>query len=82
MRKAQLAQDLDLVVTPNTDTAGRPLTDAIERQNRSLLKRRRKERTRGVRFVMLEKDIAALVTSPETTVDLSRRVELLSQPER
>ena len=61
VREAQLAQDLDAVAPAVADRRGRPLADAVDRQDRRLLEGRGVERARGVREVVLGEEQFHLV---------------------
>src|SRR5262245_12676578 len=81
MRKSHFAEQLDPVAAPRAIARRRPLADPVERQDRGLLERRRKERASGVGFVVLGEDVMLLVTSAEPSVHLSGQVQLLPEPE-
>src|SRR5262245_36062535 len=81
MRKVHLVSELDGVAAASPEASRRPFADAVERENGGFLERRRKERARRVRFVMRCEDQPLLVPAVETTLHLSRQVELLRQPD-
>ena len=64
-----------VVATTTTDAngGGRPFADAVEGEDRGLLKWRREEGAGGVRFVMLREDVAALVLVLQAGIELARR---------
>ena len=64
---------LQTVAAANADAGRGPFADAVERQNRGLVKRRGKERAGGVRLVMIGEDEAALVTGQFAACRRSRR---------
>ena len=82
MREPQLLQQLDLVAPPHRDAPGRPLSDAVQRQDGRLLEGGREEGARGVGLVVLEEDVATRVGAAEAPVELPGREELLLEPER
>src|SRR5262249_17738344 len=59
-----------------------PFADAVKRQDRRLLERRREERAGGVRLVMIGEDKLALVFVLQSLAHLAAEMELLLEPER
>ena len=56
MREPQLAQQFESVAAADADRRRRPLADAVHRDDRGLLERRRIERGGRVRFVVLAEE--------------------------
>ncbi len=61
MREAQFVGDIEPVAAAGAEAGGRPLADAVEREDRGLVERGRIERAGGVREVMLGEDDLLLV---------------------
>ena len=80
VRKADLVRQLDAVAASRAVGRRGPLADAVHRQDRRLLERRREERAGGVGFVMLREDDRLAVAPAQPTRDLARQAELLARP--
>src|SRR5262245_9979539 len=76
----KLLVDLDVVPAPDAHRCGCPLADAVDREDGRFLERRRKERARGVRLVMLAVENRSVIL--KRVADLSSGEELLLDPER
>ena len=72
MREAQLVRQLDPVAAPDAEARGRPLADAVQRQDRGLLERRREEGAGGVRLVVVGEDVACRGTRRRSPRSSSR----------
>ena len=81
VRKTQLAQHLDVRPTPYADRRGRPFANAVHRDDRGLLERRRVERRRGVRFVMVA-EVHFTLVAVEPLLDVGGHPEFLAEPQR
>ena len=63
---------LDSVAATDPVCGGGPLPNAVQRQDRRFVERRRKERARGVRLVVLGKDDLLPVAPVEPLGDFAR----------
>jgi hypothetical protein len=78
----QLAREPDLVARSDADCGGRPLPDAVEREDRCLGERAWEERARGMALVMAGKGERRLhATVPDSCPDDLLEVRLLFQPD-
>ena len=75
VRKADLVGQLEAVAASRAVGGRGPLADAVHRQYRRLLERRREERAGGVGFVMLRENDRLAVTPAEPPRDLARQAE-------
>ena len=72
VREPELVRQLDPVAPADAEAGGRPLADAVEREDRRLLERRREERAGGVRLVVLGEDEALGVLAARAPAVISR----------
>jgi len=79
--EADLVCERDPVPPPVAERRGGPLADAVEREDRGLLERRREERAGGVGFVVVREDVPAAVVAAQGRVQFVGQVELGFQPE-
>ena len=79
MREAEFAEKRDPVAFTAAIARCRPLAHAIHRENRSTFERGRKERRRGVRFMMLGEKKQAIVL--QSFPDQRGHPELLFEPQ-
>ena len=83
MREPQLVRERDPVAAADAERGRRPLADAVEREDRRFLERRREEGAGRVRFVVLGEDEALLVLPAQAACACSRgRYSFSLQPER
>ena len=81
VRVVQLGQQAQVLAAPDAVRGGRPLADPVHGQHGRLGERRREERARGMRLVMLrEEDLAA--ESLQLVQDQPPGEELVAQPHR
>ena len=62
VRKQDLAQELELVPAADAPGGGRPFADAVDREHRSLVERRRKKSARCMALVVFGEQHAAIPT--------------------
>ena len=74
MWKSQLVCQRDPISMPDAVTGRGPLSDAVQRQDRSVLERRGEERAGGVRLVVLGERDALAIAAPEPATDLPGQV--------
>ena len=80
VREPQLAEDVELVAAADADRRGGPFADAVDRQHRRLLERRRIERRRRVRLVMFaEQDLARVARRDAPAISSASHSLLPSQ---
>ena len=73
MRKANLVGQPDGVAASVAEGCGRPLADAVERQNGGFVEWRREKRAGRVRLVMIGEDDAAVILAAERCVQFALR---------
>ena len=82
VREAHLSDQANPVAAPHAVAGGGPFAHAVQRQDRGLLERRRKEGARGMRLVVLGEDEPPGVRAAQTAPQLARQIQLLAQPQR
>ena len=82
VREPQFVRQREAIALAVAVGRRRPFADAVERQDRGLLERRRKERARRVRLVMLAVENASLVLAGQLTPQLAIEEQLLLDPHR
>ena len=80
MRKLNPIRQLDPVPAPDAHRRRRPFPDAVERQDRRLVKRTREERAGGVTFVVIGKHDRYVCTFAEALSDGVRQPNLFLEP--
>ena len=80
MRKFDVGQQFKGIALADAVAGSRPFAHAVNRQNRGFLKRRRKKRGRGVRFVMFGEQ--HMPVKADFIGDKGANPELLLHPER
>ena len=80
--KAHFLGQRNAVVPPHPEAGRRPLADAVNREDGGLVERRREERARGMRLVMLGKHEAPAVSPAERLTHVAREVQLPFHPQR
>ena len=81
MGESELFDELDVVAATDPEASSRPLTHAVQREDRRLVEGRREEGACRMRLVVLEEDEAPLVCAVQAVSKLTGCVELLLQPE-
>ena len=82
VRKVQLLGQRDAIAAAHPEARRRPLADAVNRQDRRLVERRREERAGRMRLVVLGKDEAPLIAAAERLAHLPREMQLPLDPQR
>ena len=73
MREVQVVRQVDPIAPARSEAGGGPLADAVQGQDRGLLEGAGKEGAGRVRFVVLDEDVPALVSTSQGLVDLAGR---------
>ena len=76
-----LVREFDSVAPPVPEAGCRPLADAIEREHRRFVKRRSKERARGMVLMVFDEYEFLCVFTVQAFAHGARQKELLAQPE-